>query len=282
VNSTAFGLCLAGFSALTTALAHASLKAGADKLAVQAWVRLVGLAVAAPLALWIGLPPAYLWPWLVAAAVTHAVYQATLTFSYTATDFSVAYPIARGVAPILTAAAGVLLLGDAFGGTLIIAIATVSVGIVTLAAGGRLSRAGLFAAVGTGILTAAYSVIDARGMRMSPGLFTFIAWFFVLDGFAMPLFFAWRRRSDAVAAMRADWRPGLSAAIMAPVSFVPALFAFSLAPVGAVAAIREASVLVGMAVAGRVLGERVDARRLIGAALVTIGIIGIIAVAPRA
>ena len=276
MNPVTLGLWLAGFSALTTALAHASIKSGQDKLAVQAWVRLFGLAIAAPLALWVGLPPAYLWPWLIAAAVTHAVYQGILSFSYSVSDFSVAYPVARGTAPILTAVAGVLLLGDALGTWLVVAIATVSIGIVLLAAGGRLSRNGLLAAMATGILTTAYSVIDARGMRLSPDMLTFIAWFFVLDGFAMPLLFVTLRRGAVPAAFRADWKPGLSAAIMAPVSFVPALYAFALAPVGAVAAIREASVLIGMVVAGRLLGEKVDARRLIGAALITGGIVGIV------
>lgn len=271
------GLWLAGFSALTTALAHASIKSGRDKLAVQAWVRLFGLAIAAPLAWWVGLPPAFLWPWLVAAAMTHALYQGLLSFSYSVSDFSVAYPIARGSAPILTAVMGVLLLGDALGPPLVAAIATVSLGIILLAAGNRLSRMGLALAVATGMLTTAYSVIDARGMRLSPAMLTFIAWFFVLDALAMPLLFLALRRGSAPAAFRADWKPGLSAAIMAPVSFVPALYAFALAPVGAVAAIREASVLVGMLVAGRLLGEKVDARRLVGAALITIGIIGIVA-----
>jgi drug/metabolite transporter (DMT)-like permease len=277
VNPVTLGLCLAGFSALTTALAHASIKSGADKLAVQAWVRLIGLVLAAPVALWIGLPPSWLWPWLIAAAVTHAIYQALLSFSYSISDFSLAYPIARGIAPILTAIAGALLLGDALGVWLIAAITIVSIGIVLLAAGGRLSRSGLVAALATGALTTAYSVIDARGMRLSPDLLTFVAWFFVLDAIAMPMLFVAWRRGGAAAAFRADWRAGLSAAIMAPVSFVPALYAFALAPVGAVAAIREASVLVGMAVAGRLLGETVDARRLFGAALITIGIIGIVA-----
>jgi len=209
--------------------------------------------------------------------VTHAIYQGLLSFSYTVSDFSVAYPIARGVAPILTAIGGVALLGDALGGWTLAAIAIVGAGIVMLAAGGRLSRAGLLAAIATGALTTAYSIIDARGMRLSPDLFTFIAWFFVLDGVAMPLLFAVRRRSAAVAALRTDWKPGLSAAIMSPVSFVPALYAFALAPVGAVAAIREASVLIGMGLARRLLGEKVDARRLVGAALITTGIAGIVA-----
>ena len=271
------GLLLAGFSALTTAMAHASIKSGADKLAVQAWVRLVGLAVAGSLAIRIGLPPAYLWPLLIGAAVLHAVYQALLSFSYSISDFSVAYPIARGVAPILTAIMGALLLGDAMGGALVIAIATVSAGILMLAAGGQVSRYGLLAAVTTGALTTAYTVVDARVMRLSPDFLTVAVWFFVLDGIGMPLLFMALRRRKAPAAFIADWRAGLTAAVMAPVSFIPALYAFTLAPVGAVAAIREASVLIGMVLAGRVLGERVDARRLLGAALITAGIIGIVA-----
>ena len=47
------GLWLAAFSALTTALAHALIKSGTDKLAVQAWVRLFGLTIATPVAVWI-------------------------------------------------------------------------------------------------------------------------------------------------------------------------------------------------------------------------------------
>lgn len=276
MTPVALGLWLAAFSALTTAFAHASIKAGRDKLAVQAWVRLVGLALAVPVAIAVGLPPDYLWPWLIAAAATHALYQLVLSFSYSVSDFSVAYPIARGIAPILTALAGVLLLGDALGGWLVLAITIVSAGIVMLAAGARLSRNGFVAAMATGVLTTAYSVLDAKGMRLSPDLLTFVAWFFVLDGLAMPLVFAARRGSGMGAAFLADWRPGLGAAVMSPISFVPALYAFALAPVGAVAAIREASVLIGMLVAGRFLGEKVDARRLAGAALITVGIGGII------
>ncbi len=277
MSPATLGLWLAAFSALTTALAHASIKSGSDKLAVQTWVRLFGLTLAMPVALWVGFPPAYLWPWLIAAAATHAIYQALLSFSYSVSDFSVAYPVARGSAPILTAVMGAFLLGDALGGWLLVAITLVSIGIVLLAAGGRLSRNGLAAALLAGALTTAYSVIDARGMRLSPDLLTFITWFFVLDGFAMPLLFVSLRRCNARAAFRADWRAGFSAAVMAPVSFIPALYAFALAPVGAVAAIREASVLIGMLVAGRILGETVDARRLIGAALITVGVVGIIA-----
>lgn len=275
--SVALGLSLAALSATTTAFAHGFVKAGSDKLAVQAWVRLMGLAVAAPFAVWIGLPPEYLWPWLIAAAAVHAVYQAVLSWSYTVSDFSAAYPIARGIAPICTAILGVALLGDTLGMAALFGIAVVSFGIALLASGGSITARGLGAAIATGMLTTAYSLIDAKGMRLSPDLFTFIIWFFVLDGISMPLLFLAKRRNDALAALRFDSRSGLAAGVMAPVSFVPALYAFSLAPVGAVAAIRESSVLIGMLIGHRVLRETVDRKRITGATLVMIGILAILA-----
>jgi drug/metabolite transporter (DMT)-like permease len=277
VSAVTLGLWLAGFSALTTALAHALVKSGRDKLAIQAWVRLTCLTGAVPLALWIGPPPLPLWPWLVGAAAVHALYQLVLSYSYTVSDFSLAYPVARGIAPILTAMLGVLVLGDVLTPLLGAAIAVVSIGIILLAGRGRLSRSGLAAAVLTGALTTGYSIIDAQGVRLAPSPLVFIAWFFVLDGVAMPLLFVVVRRRGAFAAFVADRRAGFAAGVMAPVSFVPALYAFALAPVGAVAAIRETSVLVGMIVAGRLLGEAVDRRRYLGAGAVMIGVFGILA-----
>lgn len=277
MTAVTLGLWLAAFSALTTALAHALVKSGQDKLAVQAWVRLTCLVIALPIALWIGPPPPSLWPWLIGAAALHALYQLTLSYSYSVSDFSLAYPVARGIAPILTAVAGVALLGDTLTPLLGIAIAVVSLGIMLLAGRGKLTRSGLVAALMTGALTTGYSVVDAQGARLAPTPFVFIAWFFVLDGFAMPLVFLALRRQQALAALIADRRAGFAAGIMAPVSFVPALYAFALAPVGAVAAIRETSVLVGMVIAGRLLGEAVDRRRYFGAGAIMIGVFGILA-----
>jgi drug/metabolite transporter (DMT)-like permease len=277
VNPVTLGLWLAGFSALTTALAHALVKSGRDKLAIQAWIRLTCLTIALPVAFWIGLPPSGLCPWLIGAAALHALYQLVLSYSYSVSDFSLAYPVARGIAPILTAIAGVVLLGDALTPLLGLAIAVVSFGIVMLAGRGTLLRNGLAAALLTGALTTGYSVVDAQGARLAPAPLVFIAWFFVLDGFAMPVVFLVTRRRRALAAFMADRRAGFAAGIMAPVSFVPALYAFALAPVGAVAAIRETSVLIGMVVAGRLLGETVDRRRYFGAGAIMIGVFGLLA-----
>ena len=271
------GFALAAFSALITAFAHATLKAGGDKLAVQAWIRLMGLSIGLPIAILVGLPPQHLWPWLIAAAAVHAIYQFVLSWSYNVSDFSAAYPVARGIAPILTAILGIAVLGDQLSAGVALSIFTVSIGILILASGRSISRTGFMAAVATGALTTAYSVVDAKGMRLSPDLYTFIAWFFVLDGLSMPVVFVVARREKAVALFLENARAGRAAGLLAPLSFVPALYAFRLAPVGAVAAIRETSVLIGLLVAAYVLKERIDRRRVGGASLIMIGALGIIA-----
>jgi drug/metabolite transporter (DMT)-like permease len=58
-------------------------------------------------------------------------------------------------------------------------------------------------------------------------------------------------------------------------AYVLVLAALQLAPAASVAAVREASVLFAVALAAPVLGERVTAVRLAGAALVVAGIVAL-------
>lgn len=265
------GLLLACFSALTTALAHALLKSGDDKLAVQAWVRLTELATALPLAVWIGWPPAKLWPWLLAAGLVHAIYQYVLIWSYRVSDFTLAFPIARGVTPLISAILAMVLLGDRLSPVAMFGVALVSGGLLSLSRGTGILPRGVALAFLTGMLTCAYTLVDAKGMRLSPDLLTFLVWFFVIDGLGMPLLLLLRDRRQALRSLVPEWRTGVLAGFMALLSFVPALIAFRLAPVGAVAAIREGSVIIGLALGAKLLKEELDRKRIVGAVLVTLG-----------
>lgn len=271
MSPVAAGLALACFSALTTSLAHALLKAGDDKLAVQAWVRLTELAFAGPLALMIGLPPANLWPWLIAAGLVHIVYQYILTWSYRVSDFTLAFPIARGFTPLISALGALILLGDTLSPVALIGVALVSLGLLSLARGSGISRGGVALAALTGLLTCAYTLIDAKGMRASPDMFTFLVWFFVIDGLGMPVLLLLRDRGRVAQSLRPEMRTGILAGLMALLAFVPALIAFRLAPVGAVAAIREGSVIIGLALGAKLLKEELSRRRIVGGILVTLG-----------
>lgn len=271
MSPVAAGLALACLSALTGALAHALLKAGNDKLAVQAWVRLTELTVALPMTLLVGWPPAYLWPWLLAAGLIYAIYQYALTWSYRVSDFSLAFPIARGVTPLISAVLAMVWLGDTLSPIAMAGIALVSLGLLSLSHGTGISRRGVALAVLTGLLTCCYTLVDAQGMRLSPDLFTFLVWFFVVDGLGMPLLLLARDGRGAFRSLKPEARIGVLAGVMALLTFVPALIAFRLAPVGAVAAIREGSVIIGLALGAKLLKEQIDRRRIAGGVLVTVG-----------
>lgn len=257
VTSADFGLILAGLSALATAVSHAWVKAGGDKLAVQVWIRLTGFVLALPFAIAVGPPPAALWPWLIGAAAIHAVYQLTLNHSYTLSDFSTAFPIARGIAPLLVALGGAVWLGDRMGTLHWVGIATIVVGIALVARYGAITTRGFLAAAAAGALTTAYSLVDAKGVRIAPEPLVFIAWFYLCDGVSMPALFALRRTAgQRRTILWAERRTGLYAAFGALAAFVPALFAFRYAPAGAVSAIRETSVVGALLIGHLWLGEK--------------------------
>jgi drug/metabolite transporter (DMT)-like permease len=265
------GLLLALVSTFATAFAHALLKKGGDKLAVQAWVRLIGLGFALPVIATVGPPPVTLIGWIIGAAAIHAIYQLVVTWSYSVSDFSVAFPLARGATPLFTTLIGVAWLGDQLGRFAVAGIAAITAGILLLARLGKLSRSGLIAALLAAVLTTAYTVVDAYGVRSAASPMLFIGWFFLADAVAMPAALLMRERTRFFSALAAERRTGIMAGIVTLLAFAPALYAFKLAPVGAVSALRECSILIGLLLGGAMLRERLDASRLGGAALIIVG-----------
>ncbi len=273
MDDSGIGILLALVSSVTTAVAHALLKAGKDKLAVRALIGAVGTMSMLPVCLFVPLPTPEMIPWLAFANVLHTVYQLVLIRAYEANDFTVAYPIARGTAPIATALLGLLLLGDSITILGLLGIVLVSVGIILLAVGRSIAGVGLIAAGIAGLLTTAYTLVDAHAIRLAPMAMTFVAWFFLLDGLIMFPIFAIARRGRIIALLRSEGRQGLLAGLTSLVSFGAALLAFRFAPVGIVAALRETSVLFAMLIAAFVLREHVDSRRKIAAITIASGAI---------
>ncbi len=253
------------------------LKAGDDKIAIQAWSSLLGLALALPLVAWVGAPEPAIVPWLLGGWVLHSVYYVVLIKSYSISDYSLAYPIARGIVPIGTTALGMIWLGDRLDIVAIAGVATICAGLVLLGRPGSMTRNGMLLAVTVGLINVAFTLVDAKGLRVADNLFNFLVWYFVLDGISMPALFMMRNRGGLRDAAAASLRHGLKTGAMALMAYLPALIAYRLAPVGAVSAIRATSVLFGIGIAGALLREALDYRRIAGALLVTAGACAIIA-----
>jgi drug/metabolite transporter (DMT)-like permease len=269
--SQSLGIGFAVVAALTTASSHAMLKSGEDQEAVRALCGATWAAAAAGPLLFLGWPSPAMLPWLAGAVVLHSIYSLVLTRSYTLNDFSVAFPIARGTAPLVAIGASALLFGEIPGLAETAGVTAISAGILSLSAGGRIGRAGLIAALTAGVLTAAYTVVDAGGMRASDGVLPFLCWFFFATGSALLLQFRLVAGPAAAARLTRNLRPGIAAGGLAIVSFGSTLVALRYAPVATVSALRETCILVSILIAWLWMKERVTLHSLTAAVLIAAG-----------
>lgn len=259
------------------AVVNALIKGGRDKAAGRAATDATSAAILLP-ALFLVPAPGPAWPWLAASAVVHAVYLYALVRAYEVGDFSAAYPVLRGVAPLATAAVSVGLLGEPISGADLLGIVLIGGSMAALVMGRHLSRAALGWSVGTGVTIAAYTVIDARGVRAAPTANSYIAWLFVLMGVLTPLLFLAVHGPTLPAAMRRQWRPGAIAGALSIATYGLALTAFSMGPTAPLAALRETGMVTDVLIGALAMKECVTAPRaaavagvLAGAALILVG-----------
>jgi drug/metabolite transporter (DMT)-like permease len=270
------GLALAGVSAFAAALSHAFLKSGEDKLAVRSWSALLCAAIMLPVGLWAGGLPLHLWAMLGCFALLSFINQISLIASYRLSDFSHAYPVARGMVPLALAVVGVVWLGDRLTVAAASGIALITAGICALALGRGMSRSGWGAAIFTGLTTVVYTAVAAYGMREAANPLAFLAWLFVTDGVLLPAWLWWRGRGEARARLRAAWPIGWRSGLLTLLSFSTWSYAVRFAPVGVVSAIRESSVLIALVLAALMLNERMDRARVLAGLLIVAGAIAIV------
>ena len=223
------------------------------------------------------LPAAAEWPWLAASAVIHAGYKLFLIRAYEHGDLSQIYPLSRGTAPVLTALMSVLLLSESLSLLKIAAIACIAGGVLLMSMRGgtdpkRLPPVALAWARGTACFTAAYTIIDGIGARLSGTPSGYTLFMFAGDGLLLLIWTCARRGRAAFPAMALAWKSGLIAGALSLGSYWVAIWAFTKAPIALVAALRETSVLFAMLLGVFLLKERAGWPRWIAAGLVACGV----------
>ena len=113
-----------------------------------------------------GFPSPASWKWLAVTAVVMFAYYALLVRSYGVGDMSVVYPLARGLAPVLTTIAAFLVIGEALSTGQIAAVVMISIGIMALSFGAGASHAAVGFALATGVSVATYSFFAGLGGGM--------------------------------------------------------------------------------------------------------------------
>jgi drug/metabolite transporter (DMT)-like permease len=252
---------------LTAALMHALwnslVKSAGDKFMTSArvclWCGVVALIVGA-----LTPTPAFAaWLYVLASAVIHVVYFVLVGRLYRTADLSVAYPMMRGLAPLIAVVIAFATLGErpsalAIAGVLALVAGVIGMGASGLAHG-RIDRATLGVALVNAAVIAVYSVIDGEGARLagptSAHAFGYNAWADGLTALLLaPALAAWRGRGV--------WRdftrePARAAAggVAAFTGYALVVWAMTRAPIGEVAALRECSVVFAAVIGVVFLGE---------------------------
>ena len=265
---------------LLAALCHAGwnvlIKIGLDPLATTTLIGIASGIVALPLLAFAGVPNPTLWIWLATSVLIHLFYFAGLIESYRAGDLGQVYPIARGAAPLMTATAAALTVGEQLSATGWSGIVLLVAGVFLLSThGGRelaFDRRAVGFALFTAITICAYSVVDGIGARQSHNPIAYALWLFVGIALVLPPYAYLRDGVLVFKPMRLYWRRGLIGGGMQVFSYAVALWAMTLAPIALVAALRETSVLFGTLTAIAVLREPLRSARIAGALLIVAGL----------
>jgi drug/metabolite transporter (DMT)-like permease len=223
-----------------------------------------------------GFPAGPAWPWI-ACTVTLSILSLTLLAkAYREGDFAVAFPMIRGLIPVVLVLAAVPLFGETPRALAAVGVVCVSAGLVVIGwEAARRSRTMTLRGLGfvalAAAVTAASVMTDAKGARLSQNAFGYAATIAVLNAVAMWILQRFRGH-DVPAMLVRHWPVTIGASAISTVSYQLFIWSLQQAPVALVGALRETSMLFALAIALVVLGERFGPWRWAAVALMLAGV----------
>jgi drug/metabolite transporter (DMT)-like permease len=264
---------------LISALMHAGwnliAKLGNDRLVAMAIMKVPNIAVATAILVYAGLPVPDSWPFLLASWAVNCLYFYFLIRAYRG-DLSLAYPVARGVAPLFVLGLSAIAAREVptpLGVLGVLLISTAIFALVARRGAGRQYYDTLMWAGGVGLTIAIYTVIDGLGGRKSGNPVGYVAALNILTGIAI-CGTAVAKRGQAVlaSALRSHWRNGLVGGTLMLFAYMIVVYALTLAPMAQVAALRESSVIFAAIMGVIFLREPFGAQRVVASVVVAVGI----------
>lgn len=264
-------------SAILHAVWNAATRTRPDPGIAMAAVIVMAGVVSIPVVLIYGLPGWEVWPYAVSATLINLVTTRLIMATNRQLPFSVAYPVMRGISPMVVTFAGVILLGDripnaiTFAGIVFISLAVMLLAQSGQTGGEKRNLRGLFLAIASGIGLALFTLLDARGARISGNAIGYAAFMAIVIAVSTPVMLAfegvWPKQL-----LKGNVVFGLLVSCISTLSYILAVWGLTHGPVGPVAALRETSVLFAMAIAAFMLKENPGWRRILAALLAVSGI----------
>lgn len=277
---------------LASAFLHAGwnylLKKSERKAVFIWWFVLAAIVIYLPVFIYYfnpsAIPPAG-WACIVATGLLHGAYFGCIGGAYQRGDLSLVYPLARGSGPLFIPILAIPLLGEEVSPLGMAGIALIVGGIYCIHLH-SFSRAALLApfaalkggaslwALGTGLTIAAYSLVDKVGVGLVyPPVYIYLMYLIAWVTLTPWVLTRERRR------LKAEWRrvPGTIVVVgfLSIFTYLMILFALTLSKVSYVAAVREISIVLSAYFGIAWLGESHGRQKLIGAILMTLGVVAI-------
>lgn len=215
--------------------------------------------------------------WLLAlSCCCHLCYYLSMASAYKYADMSLAYPVMRGTAPVLTAI--VLALGGiSLAPSGWVAIGLLSAGLLSLAWQEKNRSAdsmrGIAYSLRTSLIITGYTLADGFGARLSGDSLSYTCWIFFLNIFPINLYMLGKYGKEYVSYLRMRGKIGIFGGLCGLASYGIAIWAMTVAPIALVAALRETSAIFGVMLAVFFLGEKLTLLRAAAILLVAAGAI---------
>jgi drug/metabolite transporter (DMT)-like permease len=264
---------------LIAAVLHASWNAfiknkgnGFAKMTILATI--IGLVVA-PFTFVVGVPPLETCMYLGVSIIAHTMYMHSLTRAYQNEDFSVAYPFARGLAPLLTVIILLLFFNRSISTNELIGISIIILGILILfnAQKLKINFKILISLLYFPVSIVFYTLVDAMGVKTADSTQQFIVWLFILIPIPMLLYSLANQKELVVSTFIENKYSLILASIGSLTSYSLVLWAYTQAPIYYVASIRESSIIFASLIGLIFFKEKGLVRRLIAAFVLFAGVI---------
>ena len=264
---------------LIAAVLHASWNAfiknkgnGFAKMTILATI--IGVIVA-PFTFVVGVPPLETCMYLAVSIIAHTMYMHSLTRAYQNEDFSVAYPFARGLAPLLTVIILLFFFNRSISTYELIGIGIIILGILILfnAQKLKLNFKILISLLYFPVSIVFYTLVDAMGVKTAESTQQFIVWLFLLIPIPMLVYSLANQKELIVSTFIENKYSLIVASIGSLTSYSLVLWSYTQAPIYYVASIRESSIIFASLIGLIFFKEKGLVRRLIAAFVLFAGVI---------
>jgi drug/metabolite transporter (DMT)-like permease len=266
---------------LIAAVLHATwntlVKFSAERVLVIASMDAVALVCALLLMPFVQIPPAQIWPWMLASAGFELLYRYLLIKAYRVGDLGLVYPLMRGLSPVVVLGLTLLFAAEPLTHRQVIGILLIPCGMAALlwqGGGGDRLPWKLLPVVGLiGLSIGCYTWLDGQALARWGHTLDYLGWLTLISAWPFPLFAVVRQRSAFRHFWQTQWRLGVAVGVCVLASYALVLWAMALGSVAEAAALREVSVILVVLFGMRYLREPFGGPRLLACALVLAGML---------